>query len=249
MKLIAQLSLVISLATGALAASTAYHVRLDLPDDQLRGLTLNDDAGRRVAPDGLSEPLLPKGRQLTTLDVELLRDNRVALARVKEFDLRRWPGGPAFLVSVVVMAGCAVWIQKLNRARSSSAAGGGQLTSPADSLLSAEQAVARLVEKVDGTDQASTQLQLILAGLGAIGQEQMAAFLEAQPRLKEDLGLGGAAEVMGQFATAERQAHRAWSAAADGHDEEAIQCLRAARRLLHETAETLARLQPADTTG
>jgi hypothetical protein len=159
--------------------------------------------------------------------------------RVREFDVRRWPGGLAFLVSIVVMAGSAVWIYRLNKAGAAGVRGKTRPLSPAELLQAAESAVALLVGRVESAESPAAQIRLIVQGLGVIGQEQLAAFVEAQPRLKEQLGLAAAAEVMSRFAMAERHANRSWSAAADSHAEEAVTCLRAAERLLADTRQLL----------
>ncbi len=249
MKLIVQLLMVISLATGALAASTAYHVSLDLRDEQLEKLTLNDDVGLRVTPDGEREPLIKKDSRLTPENIALLRDEGVAFARVKEFSLDRWPGSLVFLVSVIVMAGSALSMRRMSRSAMGVSGSGRPESSPAECLNSACQAVNELSDKVGAADDEPTRLRLIVVELASVGQNQMTAFVEARSQLTGELGLGKTAEIMDRFAAAERQVNRAWSAAADAHMEEAAGCLDTAKQLLADTRELLGRLQSLSATS
>ena len=113
MKLLGQLLIVVSLVTGALSAATAYHAWLDLPTEQLVGLTLNGDAGSQLNDQGDAEPLLKKNHVLTAEDVSRLREEQkspyrgeffISAVRVKEFSFARWQhkwGLTVFVVSVV----------------------------------------------------------------------------------------------------------------------------------------------------
>ena len=79
------------------------------------------------------------------------------------------------------------------------------------------------------------------ATLGRLQQTTLDSFVETRPRMAADLGAGRMAEVMAEFSIAERQVNRAWSAACDGHEEEARSCLDNAVKLIQTPLEMLRR--------
>jgi hypothetical protein len=337
MKLLGNLLLVVSLTVGALAAATAYLVSLDLPREELVGLTLNVDAGR----DAQGRPLAKKGEQLTPAVINVLRAGDVAYVRVREFALGRWPFRWWFLAAVVGLLASAGVLRSASR-REVAAAGAtaaGELPEKAlraikqtvadlrqelagspvempdlrqryerlsdedrthlESFMQARSALAGRVNAGDitelqrtaGTPEGAAHVQairerlgpdarhldqflqahavlterlgsadfaelpnllllppeqrerfgLILTRVGELQKTHMIAFVEARPVLIARLGLGGYAELMDRYAAAERQLNRAWSAAADGVYEEAVQALEVAGVLLDESLARLAR--------
>lgn len=66
-------------------------------------------------------------------------------------------------------------------------------------------------------------------------------FADARNSITQRYGLSVFADVMSEFATAERYTNRAWSAAADGYMDEANACLAKSLRHLRETAMLLER--------
>jgi hypothetical protein len=72
-----------------------------------------------------------------------------------------------------------------------------------------------------------------------ITAEHVPPFIEARPQLVSRLGLAGYAQLMDRFAAGERQLNRAWSAAADGYEEEAVACLDNAAVLFEEAEKRM----------
>jgi hypothetical protein len=338
MKLLGNLLLVVSLTVGALAAATAYLVPLDLPREELVGLTLNVDAGR----DARGRPLAKKGEQLTPAVINVLRvEGDVPYVRVREFALGRWPYRWWFLAAVVGLLGSAAVLRSASRREVATAGATGAGELPEKALRAIKQTVADLRQELAGSpvempdlrqryerlsDEDRTHLEsfmrarsalagrvnagditelqrtagtpegaahaqavrerlgpdarhldqflqahavlagrlgsadfaelpnllllppeqrerfgLILTRVGELQKTHMVAFVEARPVLIARLGLGGYAELMDRYAAAERQLNRAWSAAADGVYEEAVQALEVAGVLLDESLARLAR--------
>ena len=79
----------------------------------------------------------------------------------------------------------------------------------------------------------------IIERLGEVQSTHVPAFVDARPLLISRLGLSGFAELMDRFAAMERQVNRAWSAAADGVEDEALDCLERASALAAETTPLL----------
>src|SRR5690606_22380442 len=80
---------------------------------------------------------------------------------------------------------------------------------------------------------------LIVERIGALQKTQMPAFIDLRPKLISAFGMAGYARLMDAYAAAERQLNRAWSAAADEHEPEAVASLQRALPLLDETARRL----------
>ncbi len=69
--------------------------------------------------------------------------------------------------------------------------------------------------------------------------EDFAEFVESRESIIRQQGLPAYANVMTEFAAAERAVNRAWSAAADGYLDEVATCLERARRLIVDAQEQL----------
>jgi hypothetical protein len=69
--------------------------------------------------------------------------------------------------------------------------------------------------------------------------EPFGAFADARNALVQRFGLNGFADVMTQFASAERFVNRAWSAAADGYVNEASDSLQRAENHLHQASQLM----------
>ena len=83
--------------------------------------------------------------------------------------------------------------------------------------------------------------QLIVDRIGALQKTLLPAFIDARARIVSIGGMAGYARLMDVYAAAERQLNRAWSAAADGHEIEAVASLERAVALLDESANRLPR--------
>ncbi len=254
MKLIANLLLAISVALGALAASTAYLAPLSLPDEQLTELVLNADAGRVEKPDGSHEPLLRRGTMLTAENLAALRANtfivdghekKTEYVSVKEFAFSRWTGRWVFLGSLLGLLVGGLMMRSLSKKELAEADAKAE-SAPAEE--SPEGAIAAAISTLDdlARDMADiadnrARCQMIVQRIGELQVTHLPAFVEAKPRLIARMGLGGYAEMMGLFSYGERMLNRAWSTAADGHIGEATTSLQNAREPLEATAATLRR--------
>jgi hypothetical protein len=254
MKLLGQLLIVVSLVAGALSAATAYHAWLDLPTEELVGLTLNSDAGARLNDKGQAEPLLKKDHVLTAEDVAVLRKLHrspyrgtfeIYAVRVKEFSFARWQhkwGLTVFVVAMLGLLGGSLLTRRAARRRRAAArraASPDAAASPEAALRAVAEELTALEKSIQEQRDESARLRVVVERVGALQRHQVADFIESHDDLIGRLGIGPAAEVMDRFAAAERQINRAWSAASDGVLDEAEQCLAEAAALLEETAKRL----------
>lgn len=243
MKWIGSILVAVSLATGALAAATAYLAPLDLPDEQLVGLTLNAPAGGTVAPGGEPRPLADKGASLNRALVAQLRDAGVRYVIVREFlgkqGLPRWPGKWAFVASLVGLTVGAGLMRHSTRRTLAAAVAMEGTASPSQALAAVRHEVEQLRSEVAGIVNRRRQQETIVSRLTHLQQTHMLALVEARPRFIARLGMAGFATLMDGYAAAERQINRAWSAAADGISDEAHACLAEASRILDETQRAL----------
>ena len=99
-----------------------------------------------------------------------------------------------------------------------------------------------LRSELDKAKHASERLPLMMARIEALQGTHIAAFVDSRPQLAARFGIGGMAALMDHFSAAERLVNRAWTAACDGHEGEAMASLKAARPLLDAP---LARLKAA----
>lgn len=244
LKIIAFFPIVIGLALGTLAASTAYLAPLSLPDDRLIGLELSAPAGA----DEEGEPIVPattdgEATVLTPEHLASLRDAGVRYVRVDEFSLSRWPHWGAFLIAALSLGVGALLMRmdtKAQAARAAADAGGAPAVgSPAGALA----ALRETVDALRAPQRADTLA--IVDRLGDALAVHVPAFIDGRTELIARHGLGGYAEIMDAFAAAERTMNRAWSAAADKVNEEAYICLDRASAQLDEAQRVLARIQGA----
>ena len=107
-----------------------------------------------------------------------------------------------------------------------------------------EELVAGLPARLDALvrEAPSLSLEELAQRLEIIERECVAPVGEAVPRFLATLGGEAFSHVFGAWASGERQLHRAWSAAADGHRPEALASLQAGTTQMREA---LARLEAA----
>ncbi|HID75177.1 MAG TPA: hypothetical protein EYP56_04180 [Planctomycetaceae bacterium] len=241
LKLIGQLLIWGSLAGGALAAANAYLVSLDLPDEELVGLTLAAPAGRVEKPGESPRPLADKDAKVTPELLAQLRGAGVKAIRVKEFQLRRWQARWYFLLAVAGLLAGAWASRRAGRGRAEAAAetADRRVASPAGLLAQMQESVEQLASETSAMAYRPGALGVIVHELGQLQRSQIPAFGEARQQLAGQLGMRRMAAVMDSFAAAERQINRAWSAAVDEADDEALRCLREAAELLAETRRRL----------
>ena len=262
MKLVGYLVVALSLILGTIGASTAYLARMSLPDERLIGLELNQPVwGEPVAAEGAQaqdagaadaetqegdaaapEPLAPAGATLTAELLETLRTAKVTHVRVKSFSFGRWEGKWWTGLGVVGLLVGAMLLR--SRAKAAHAAAMEHPSEGADSpralMEGARQSLLALHAEAEQAPAGHDRAHLIMTRVAALQRSHMNPLIESRQRMRARLGLAGFARVMDRFASAERQVNRAWSAAADGDDEEALVCLPLAAESL---AEAMSRME------
>lgn len=264
MRYVASLIVAVSLVVGLVCAATAYLVPLGLDDAQLVGLTSNEtislpmvhdesviqaDAGDRVdggTSPAAPPPLLVKGQTLDASTIAALRAAGAKRVRVEEFSFSRWRERWLFIVAAIALLGGGLLARSAARAAlaESETTAPGTVATPAPEALLATIAatVDDLIARWPSLRGNPAKCDATCATLDPIIEGTIPTFAAARPRLVARLGLGGYASLMDRFAAAERQIHRAWSAAADGVPEESYDCLRRARHLLGEAQTRLSAL-------
>ena len=249
MKILGFLIIAAALVLGVAVAPTAYVPPLDLPDEQLIGLTLNSDAGVASRDEPPADPVAkrqPIATANTALTAELLAELRAAgveRVRVKEFAFGRWTGRWWFLLAVAgLLAGAALVRSDMRQRLAASREGRGLApgtNSPEDSLAAIVEAIEGLRRDLPHMTTAHDREAAIIERLGEVQAVHVPAFVDAREPIVSSRGLAGFAAVMDRFAAMERQVNRAWSAAADGVEEEALDCLERASALAAETKDLL----------
>lgn len=222
-----------SLVLGLVAAASAYLAPLSLPDAALVGLTAADTVAT-AGPE--SPPLIRRGETVDAERLAWLRGAGVQRLRVEEFAFDRWTGRWMFVVAGVGLAAGGLlgrWSAK-RRAQ----LGAATAESAPERHLDAADAVLRaLLERWPSLESQGRAAKETIASLSPVIDETLPAFAASRPTIVALMGLGGFATVMDRFAAAERQIHRAWSAAADGVPAESRRCLVIAREHLAATRE------------
>ncbi|MGP1345890.1 MAG: hypothetical protein ACTS3F_04375 [Phycisphaerales bacterium] len=221
-------------------------VSVDLPE--VPTVEGEPSAQERIAESEALRPVARKGDLLDEQMIALLRDRaEVGLVKVTTFNpgiwLTMWQSW-LFLASIVMLTASALVIRTVDaRAHRREAAEEREHRSPADPRVIAENissTVRALMAELQRTPRPGERVLLIVERLGAIQRDDVPAFAAARPVLITRFGLGGFAEIMDVFAAAERQINRAWSAAADNVEAEAIDALDRARAILPALEERLA---------
>lgn len=239
MRFVAWLLIVVSLVLAIVSAVTAYSPKLSLPDSQLAGLTLNAPAGLEQTPDG-ERPIATKGMTLTAELLAKLRAAREKRVRVKEFSFRGWSEWWLFVVGCVGMLAGAVIVRRENARQLALGHADAKTGAGPDAVLhTIRTQLDALRQRLSRTSEATELHFLVLESVGQMIAEQIPSFIAARPVLVSRLGLAGYAQLMDHFAAGERQLNRAWSAAADGYDEEAVECLTNAAVLLEEAEQKM----------
>lgn len=244
MKLAAYLVVCICLCLGAIASTTAYVPTLDVAEKAIQDgakLTLAASAGG-TGERHPKQAVVASGTELTESLIEKLRSNGVTRVRVKEFAFGRWTHLWLFLVAVIGLgAGGLIAKREIRReVRAKMNAPEAQANSPERAIESITQTVDGLVTELEGTADATKRTERIVEVLGELQQTHMETVVDSRATLIERFGLSGYAELMDRYAILERQINRAWSAAADGVDEEAMICLRRASELSDAALATIA---------
>lgn len=246
MRLAAWMLIIVSLVLAIVSAVTSYLPKTTLGDEAMRNrdgapLTLAAPAGK-VTP-STTAPASPIARAGEPLTPELLRQIRAdqRRVRVKEFSFARWDEWWVYALGCAGMLTGAMLIRRENaRQFGSGASAAAKPGRDADESL--RQLRAKLAELRAGvaaqTDPAA-QGSLIIEHAERIIADHVPSFIEARPMLVGRLGLAGYAQLMDHFAAGERKLNRAWSAAADGYIDEAIENLDLAAALFDEADQRL----------
>jgi hypothetical protein len=238
MKLLAFLIIAISLVVGVIGAMTAYLAPTTLADELLVGEQLNANAG--VSPEDPTgrTPLARRGDEITPDLLAALRAQNVTRIHLERFEFRRWTGWPLFVIGCAGLFGGAMLLRVSNRRALSAAMGPAAVAGAAPLAGSPEAAILAIRGGIDTLRQRlatlshSDKLDVIIEIFGEAQAVHIPAFIAGRPQLVARLGLAGYAQLMDSFAAAERQLNRAWSAAADGVLDEALDCVEAAHILL-----------------
>jgi hypothetical protein len=252
MRLIAWALIIVSLVVSIVSAVTAYSPRTTLPDARFatraddgtnEPLALGAPAGRAVV-DGKEQPIAEAGEKLTPELLARLRASEQRRVRVSEFSFARWGEWWLFALGCAGMLGGAMLIRRADArelaavgATRPETGGGGGGADASLHLLRTE--VEQLRRDVSAADDPTRRNDLIVERAERIISEHVPPFLDARPQLVARLGLAGYAQLMDRFAAGERQLNRAWSAAADGYEEEAVACLNNASALLEEAEQRM----------
>lgn len=187
----------------------------------------------------------PIGREGDTLNadlLELLRAEQVEFVKVNRFDFFRWPHWWVFVISAVGLLGGAFLVRRAQKAELDRSGSAEETENPTDARTVFARLSGRLDELSKDLERASTEdekLEAIVRRIGNIQRDDVPAFVADRPALVNRLSLAGYAELMDHFAGMERQLNRAWSAAADGYLDEAMNSLKNAQPMLIQTLEKL----------
>ncbi|MEM1423172.1 MAG: hypothetical protein AAGH64_04125 [Planctomycetota bacterium] len=208
-------------------------------------------ATQTVNKRGALTPIAQSGDRLNAQLLETLREYNVEQVKSTSFMpgiwLTTWPSW-VFIVSIGTLFGAAMMVRSATRAagRAALAANPQEIDDPAmlpqDAVslaLMIQQEVERVVAEVHALADEPSQLALIVERLGEVQKTLVPAFAAARPAIIAKMGMGGYAQVMDAFAASERRINRAWSAAADGHQEEALDSLRSADEVLPSLVDRL----------
>jgi hypothetical protein len=247
MKLIGYVLMTAALLLGTIAATSAYTPKLD---DSVIGLTLNGPAGRQLDEDGNAVvnaggsfvPLAKKNTELTEELIETLRANGVERVLVKEFSFTRWSYWWMFTVGVALMLVGAMMVKAATRQQiqaSTSSADGDSPGSPTQIVSKIEQEITSLRRDLEDVLDASGRVVTIVDRVGALLGDLVIPFYDTRTTIIGKMGLAGFAGVMDRMAALERSLNRAWSAAADEHEPEAMASLEQAALIMAEVKDRL----------
>ncbi|MCA9293368.1 MAG: hypothetical protein KDA20_06110 [Phycisphaerales bacterium] len=196
------------------------------------------------------EAVLPIGRtgdRVTEDLLGLLRERDVRSVRVSKFSAERWFGkagrfmGWGFLASAFGLFVGAMVVRRATKQEIAATreTGGDERAGASAAFAQINNALETLQRDLAGVREPRVRNAMIVERIGVIQRDYAPAFVADRPALIGSLGLGGFAELMDRFAALERQMNRAWSAAADEHEDEAITSLYRALAIMPEVAQKL----------
>ena len=185
-----------------------------------------DDAGNRI-------PLVETGTELTPQVQFQLRQNGVTRVRIKEFTFQRWELSWLF---VLAAAGLILGARIVTRAAAreivehGSTRQSGQVNNPQQAVQTILDIARSLHEDLPKLSTESEKANVILTRIDRVQKHLSMQIVDSRNILISQLGLTGFAEFMDAYSRMERALNRAWSAAADGVLDEALDCISAAVR-------------------
>jgi hypothetical protein len=240
MRPLAWLIITLSLIVAIVAAVPAYSPKLSLPDSHLVGKTLNAPAGAVKAPDGSLNPISTKGTVLTAELLSKLRAAGVERVKVKEFSFGNWSERWYFLLGCAGLFAGAMLARAAKAQQLARVASGPDAPEPPEDVLKGIVTEVRVLRNdLPRMPDSTRRLDAIIDRIGKLSAESVPAFVAGRALLISRMGLGGYAQLMDRFAAGERQLNRAWSAAADGYEEEAVECLETAAAVLEEAEQRI----------
>ncbi|MEM8835125.1 MAG: hypothetical protein AAGD00_04820 [Planctomycetota bacterium] len=221
-------------------------VEVDLPP--LPAVETAPTGTATVAERTAVSPIAVKGDTLNAEMIALLRAHDVRFIKSASFDpavwFRTWPSW-VFLLSVATLFVSAMMVRAASKGAgqtSPRAAGQDVADAPETPVAIADairETVGATVRDVRTKGSERERLDLIIDNLGEVQRTLVPAFASARPQIIQSMGMGGYAQVMDAFADCERQINRAWSAAADGVEFEAVESLERADAMLPALIERL----------
>lgn len=220
-------------------------VEVDLPP--LPELETAPTGTAQVGDRAAIEPIAIKGDTLNAEMIDILRRNDVELIKSASFDpaiwFRTWPSW-VFLLSVVTLFASAMMVRAASKRVAKPAPGADPEArdipeTPSGIAIAIRNTVEATVREVQSKTSERERLDVIIENLGEVQRTLVPAFAAARPRIIQAMGMGGFAQVMDTFAGCERQINRAWSAAADGVEFEAVASLERADAMLPALIERL----------
>lgn len=256
MALIGNILTVLTVITGVLAGATAYHVSLELPDEQLVGLTLSVGAGVKVDEEGVAvvsktgklTPLYKTGTPLDKNNLQVLRDNEAKLngdeilvskVKVNEFSFDRWSGKWIFFLSAVGMIAGVMLTRRAASREAVELRESGKSEDLLAALGDAQSTLVRLHSRLQSGSGSPDELHEIVEQLSALGDDLQARFIDHLEVLRSVLAAGTMAEVMESYAVAERLANRARSTAVDNDPHESLASLATAAERMVGTIDLI----------
>lgn len=249
MQWIGKLLMILGVSAGCYGAMTAYHAPIDAPDAEISGLTLNDSAGARLDETGAFAPIATQGEKLDRALMAKLRENTSGIpgrasawryVRVKEFSWSRWPGKWYFAIGTFVLLVGALLARSAR-----------EVVEPTDDgsvLRFTIETLGQLVGRIEALralveSQRGGVATMVCDTTDELQRRWITPLLRGQSSFVAKHGIGRAAETLTSLAGVERYLNRAWSAAADGYLDEALEALRIAERHCQTTRNALASLE------
>jgi hypothetical protein len=227
-KLIGFLLMTVALVLGTIATTTAYVPKLD---PALAGLTLNLSAGKSAE----GTPILQPDTVLTTENIAELKAANVKRVRVKEFSFPRWTHWPHFVIGVALMIVGALLVKMATKRQIAEGAASTEENvklSPSRLVEQIEQDLASLRSELENLLDTNARVVTIVDRVSDILGDRVLPFYDTRPTLIGKFGLAGFAGIMDRVSALERSLNRAWSAAADEHEPEAMASLEQAASIM-----------------